>query len=55
MEHRTTIIESGAGTIEATCLGGWRSERYDTNPDTTGAGQQAKTAADLHEWDAAMS
>lgn len=57
MEHRTTIIELGEGATQAVCSCGWRSDRYGMgkNTGTMEASQQAKDAADLHEWDAAMS
>ena len=57
MEHRTTIIELGEGATQAVCSCGWRSDRYGMEKDTgtMEALQQAKDAADLHEWDAAMS
>lgn len=57
MEHRTTIIELSEGTTEVVCSCGWRSERYGLDKDTgtMDASQQAKDAADLHEWDAGLS
>ena len=57
MEHRTTIIELGEGTTQVVCSCGWRSERYGLDKDTgTMDGlQQAKDAADLHEWDVGLS
>jgi hypothetical protein len=39
------------------CTCGWRSDRYgeDKQAGTMDALQQARDAADLHEWDAALS
>ena len=56
MEHRTTIVELGEGMTQVGCSCGWRSERYGLDRDvgTMDALQQAKDAADLHEWDATM-
>jgi hypothetical protein len=57
MEHRTTISELGEGMTQAVCSCGWRSERYgvEKNTGTMDPLQRAQDAADLHEWDAAMS
>jgi hypothetical protein len=57
MKHCTTIIELGEGTTQAVCSCGWRSKRYGVGKKagTMDALQQAQDAADLHEWDAAMS
>lgn len=57
MQHSTLIIELGEGAMQAACVCGWRSERYgvDKSAGTMDALQQAQNAADLHEWDVAMS
>ncbi len=56
MDHRTQVIELGEGMTQAVCTCGWRSERYGQNKQTgtMDALQQARDAADLHEWDAAL-
>jgi hypothetical protein len=57
VKHRTQVVELGEGIAQAVCRCGWRSERYgeDKQPGTMDALQQARDAADLHEWDAALS
>ena len=57
VDHRTQVIELGEGMTEAVCTCGWRSERYGQKKQTgtMDALQQARDAADLHEWDAALS
>lgn len=57
MQHRTEIIEIGEGAAQAICTCGWRSNRFgeDKNAGTMDALQQARDAADLHEWDATLS
>jgi hypothetical protein len=57
MQHRTTVVELGEGVTQAVCSCGWRSEQFGVKKDrgTMDALQQAKDAADLHEWDAALS
>ena len=57
MEHRTQVVELGEGVTQAACTCGWRSDRYgqDKQTGTMDALQQARDAADLHEWDTALS
>lgn len=57
MEHRTEVVELGEGVTQAVCSCGWRSERFGTSKrlGTMDALEQARDAADLHEWDAALS
>lgn len=57
MEHRTRVRELGEGVAQAVCTCGWQSDRYgeDKHAGTMDALQQARDAADLHEWDAALS
>jgi hypothetical protein len=57
VDHRTQVIELGEGMTQAVCTCGWRSERYgrDKQTGTMDALQEARDAADLHEWDAALS
>jgi molybdopterin synthase catalytic subunit len=57
MQHRTTVVELGEGVTQAVCSCGWRSDSFGANKKigTMDALQQAKDAADLHEWDAALS
>lgn len=57
VDHRTQVIELGEGVTQAVCACGWHSERYgeDRETGTMDALQEARDAADLHEWDAALS
>ncbi len=57
MEHRTSIVQRGEGATQAVCSCGWRSPLYgaDKNEGTMDSLQEARDAADLHEWDAALS
>jgi hypothetical protein len=57
VDHRTQVIELGEGMTQAVCTCGWHSERYGQKKQTgtMDALQQARDAADLHEWDAALS
>ena len=57
MEHHTSILELGEGTVQAVCSCGWRSEVYgaDKHSGTMDPLQQATDARDLHEWDASLA
>jgi hypothetical protein len=57
VDHGTQVVELGEGRTQAVCTCGWRTDRYgeDKQAGTMDALQQAGDAADLHEWDAALS
>jgi len=57
VDHRTQVVELGEGRTQAVCTCGWRSDRYgeDKRVGTMDAVQQARDAADLYEWDGALS
>lgn len=57
VEHRTQVVEHGEGVAQAVCTCGWRSATYGERKETgtMDALQQARDAADLHEWDSALS
>ena len=56
MNHHATTRELDEGAVQAVCSCGWRSPVFGADK-TTGAMdplEQARDAADLHEWDASM-
>jgi hypothetical protein len=56
VNHHVTLRELGEGAVQAVCSCGWRSPVFGADK-TTGAMdplEQARDAADLHEWEASM-
>lgn len=56
VRHHTSIREKNEGAAQAYCSCGWQSPVFgqDKKKGTMDALQEAKDAADLHEWDASL-
>lgn len=56
MRHHTSIREKDEGAAQAYCSCGWESPIFgrEKKTGTMDALQEAKDAADLHEWDASL-
>jgi hypothetical protein len=54
--HQTSTQEAGEGRVEAVCSCGWRSRAFgeDKTAGTMDPLEQARDAADLHEWESSM-